>query len=182
VRRKLTAVALALTAVLLSGAAFKGCEPGEAGTVDDGSGAQPEPQPVPVPNPMPDTKPTWISPAAKTPGPVAGDPTAHQVKYHIIATCAPAAEYVRIEWLAGSKDDTIDERRCGGGFSKQGSIWPGELVKITSSWTEVSYRSLDKLGIAGSITVSIDFDGRQACRNQTPPYGRPLGAACAARA
>jgi hypothetical protein len=174
-RAAVRALALATLAVLLTG-----CEPVASDRPAPGPTRFVTPRQGATPNPNPDKN--VPQPPARTPGPVNGDPTAHSIAYNIVVTCSPGADFVDIEWSAGRSQGGKSQRMCQGGFQREGRVWQGERLNISAEWTELSYRSLGRKSIIGTITVSIALSAGPGCRQETPPYGRPRGAACATKA
>lgn len=169
-RRVVTALLLgALTVTLSAGA--EGCrETGKGGTVDDGTGAQPEPQRIPVPRPNPDHGPA--QPA--TPGPVAGDPNPHvdERNWIIFWAWSPANEFVDIEWNVGASGERSRERR-GGTYSRSGVGRKGDRYSIDAEWTEISYGRLDS---AATIKIVLVVGGKEQCERETEfRPGKPPG-------
>lgn len=158
--RKLTAVGLALAAVLLSGA--EGCE----SSGDSGKGGKPYQTaggPVRLPEPKPDHQPT---PLGKTPGPVAGDPDPHDCHdYSLFATWAPAKEFVKIDWEIGTDGPDFPLERSGGSWSRS-RRWCGDaMVTLSVKWTDISKHAIQKRGQGGKVTATILVDGHPMGKN-----------------
>lgn len=136
--------------------------------------------PVRLPNPNPDHQPTPLGQGPQTPGPIAADPIPEEDKRKIVITvkCSPMADYISIDWTAGPYSNHVSEKRCSTPYVKDQTLVRNMRVTLSANWTEPSYRNLRRIGVRGTIHLTITVNGKVICDITTPNSGNPRSVSC----